>query len=278
MTRRPPPASWRKGKAGDRQLSDTVQVKQDAGVLTLTLNRPDRLNSFNEPMQQALMAGLDRAADDAAVRAVVLTGAGRGFCAGQDLAEVTPGQDLGHTLETRFNPLIRAVRALPKPVLCAVHGVAAGAGANLAFACDIVIAAQSARFLQAFVKIGLIPDAGGTWLLPRLAGDARGRAMAMLGEPVGAPQAEAWGLIWRAVPDDTLTAESIRIATQLAALPTEAMRLIKQAFAASATHTLDQQLDLERDLQREAGHTPDFHEGVRAFLEKRPPTFTGQPR
>ena len=256
-------------------MDDSIISERDGAVLRLTLNRPDRLNSFNAPMQATLMAALATAASDPEIRAVLLTGAGKGFCAGQDLNDISPGQDLGATLETRFNPLIRAIRALPKPVVCAVHGVAAGAGANLALACDIVVAAQSARFMQAFIRIGLIPDAGGTWLLPRLVGDARARAMAMLGEPVPAPQAEAWGLIWRAIPDADLPAESARLATQLAALPTQAMRLIKQAFAASGQNTLDQQLDAERDLQREAGHSPDFAEGVAAFLEKRPPSFTG---
>ena len=256
-------------------MSEAVLLEEDDGVLRLTLNRPERLNSFNHPMQQAMMAALARAAEDPAIRAVMLTGAGRGFCAGQDLNEVAPGQDLGITLQEQFNPLVRAVRNLPKPILCAVHGVAAGAGANLALACDIVIAGSSARFIQAFVKIGLVPDAGGTWLLPRLVGDARARAMAMLGEPVPAPQAEAWGLIWRALPDDELMAEAKRLARQLADLPTQAMRLIKQGFAASGGNSLDQQLDLERDLQREAGRTPDFQEGVTAFLEKRAPRFTG---
>lgn len=248
------------------------------GVLRLTLNRPDRLNSLNGAMHAALREALEQAAGDPAVRAVLLMGAGRGFCAGQDLTEVTPGQDLGETLAVRFNPLIRAVRALPKPVVCAVQGVAAGAGANLALACDIVVAGASARFIQAFVKIGLIPDAGGTWVLPRLVGDARARGMAMLGEPVGAAQAEAWGMVWKMVPDEALEDEAGRVAAQLAALPTQAMRLMKQAFLVSGANTLDAQLDLERDLQSEAGGTPDFAEGVRAFLEKRAAVFSGKAR
>ena len=257
-------------------MDDSVLIERDGAVLRLVLNRPARLNAVTAPMGAAVLAGLRAAAADDAVRAVLLAGAGRSFCAGQDLADVAPGQDLGATLETVFNPIVRAIRAMPKPVVCAVQGVAAGAGANVALACDIVLAGQSARFLQAFIRIGLLPDAGGTWLLPRLAGDARARGMAMLGEPVAAPQAEAWGMIWRCVPDDALAAEAARVAAQLAALPTQAMRLIKQAFAAAGQHTLDQQLDTERDLQREAGATPDCREGIQAFLDKRPPQFTGQ--
>ncbi len=259
-------------------MSEDLLVARRDGVHILTLNRPDRLNAFTKSLHAALAAALDEAAQDAACRAVLLHGAGRGFCAGQDLTEVTPGQDLGETLEVYFNPLIRRLRTMPKPVICAVHGAAAGAGANLAFACDIVLAAASARFQQAFIRIGLIADAGGTWLLPRLAGSARARGMAMLGEPVSARQAEEWGLIWRMVADEALMEEAERLATHLATQPTHAMGLIKRALDASETHTLDQQLDLERDLQREAGSTPDFHEGVQAFLEKRPPRFTGRQR
>ena len=255
-------------------MDDTILAARDGAVLHLTLNRPDRLNAFAGDMAADFVSHLGIAAHDPEIRAVLVTGAGRSFCAGQDLADVVPGQDLGVTLETRFNPIIRAIRALPKPVVCGVHGNAAGAGASLALACDIVLAGQTARFLQAFIRIGLIPDAGGTWLLPRLVGDARARGMAMLGEPVGAPQAEAWGLIWRVTADGDLMAEAMKTAQVLAALPTQAIRLMKQAFAAD--NTLDQQLDLERDLQREAGHTRDFQEGVRAFIEKRPAAFTGQ--
>ena len=258
-------------------MDESVLAETDGGVLKLTLNRPERLNAFAGVMHERLLTELREAGNDPAIRAVLVTGAGRGFCAGQDLSDVGPAPDLGATLERTFNPIIRAIRGLPKPVVCAVHGVAAGAGANIALACDIVLAAQSARFVQAFIRIGLVPDAGGTWLLPRLAGDARARGMAMLGEPVGAAQAEAWGLIWRVVPDDDLMTEATSLARQLAALPTEAIRLMKQAFAHSGQNSLDAQLDVERDLQREAGHAPDFHEGVAAFLEKRPPTFTGRP-
>ena len=257
-------------------MSDDVLVERDGGVLRVTLNRPERMNAVTAAMGAALLDALRQADGDPAVRAVLLCGAGRGFCAGQDLAEVTPGMDLGETLQRVFNPAVRAIRAMPKPVVSAVQGTAAGAGANLALACDVVLAGQSARFLQAFVRIGLMPDAGGTWLLPRLAGDARARGMAMLGEPVTAAQAEAWGMIWRAVADEALGEDAWRVAARLAELPTQAMRLMKQAFAASATQTLDAQLDTERDLQREAGGTPDFREGVAAFLEKRPPRFTGQ--
>ena len=257
-------------------VADDLLVARRDGVHVLTLNRPDRLNALTVSLHAALMEALEAAETDPECRAILLHGAGRGFCAGQDLTEVAPGADLGETLDRRFNPLIRKLHAIAKPVVCAVHGVAAGAGANLALACDIVLAAQSARFLQAFIRLGLLPDAGGTWALPRLAGPARARAMAMLGEPVEAPQAEQWGLIWRAVPDEQLMREAERLAAHLATGPTHAMGLIKRALDAAETNSLDQQLDLERDLQREAGSTPDFAEGVRAFLEKRPARFTGR--
>ncbi len=256
---------------------DELLVARRGGVHVLTLNRPDRLNAFTFALQAALMSALAAAEADPGCRAILLHGAGCGFCAGQDLTMVEPGVDLGDTLERSFNPLVRRLRSLPLPVVCAVHGVAAGAGANLALSCDIVLAGESARFVQSFVKIGLVPDAGGTWTLPRLAGDARARGMAMLGEPVTAAQAAAWGLVWRTLPDDDLLPEAERLAAYLATQPTQAIALTKQALNASAGNSWDVQLDLERDLQRQAGRTPDFREGVAAFLEKRPTIFTGRP-
>ena len=257
-------------------MSDELLVTRRDAVHVLSLNRPDRLNAFNPSMSAALLSALGAAAGDETCRAILLRGEGRGFCSGQDLSAVPEAADLGHLLEIRYAPIIRALRTIPKPVVCAVHGVAAGAGANLAFACDIVVAAQSARFVQAFIRIGLIPDVGGTWFLPRGAGAARARAMAMLGEPVEAPQAEQWGLIWRTFPDDAVMDEAGKLAAQLAALPTHAMGLIKRALDVSETNTLEQQLTVEQELQREAGYTPDFREGMQAFLEKRPPRFAGR--
>ncbi|MFO1049922.1 MAG: 2-(1,2-epoxy-1,2-dihydrophenyl)acetyl-CoA isomerase PaaG [Geminicoccaceae bacterium] len=258
----------------------TVLVSLEAGVLTLTLNRPDKLNSFNEAMHLALRAGFERAAGDATVRAVLLTGAGRGFCAGQDLGDRDPRKggapDLGVTLETFYNPTLRLIRALEKPVVCAVNGVAAGAGANIALACDIVLAARSARFIQAFAKIGLVPDAGGSWSLARILGEPRAKALAMLAEPLDAETAAGWGLIWKAVDDAALLDEARAIAVRLATGPTRGLGLTKRAIQAAATNSLDAQLDLERDLQREAGATADYAEGVTAFLEKRKAEFTGR--
>jgi 2-(1,2-epoxy-1,2-dihydrophenyl)acetyl-CoA isomerase len=263
------------------QQSDTVLVTMDHGVLRLTLNRPDKLNSFNEEMHLALRAAFQRAHDDAAVRAVLLTGAGRGFCAGQDLGDRDPRKggptpDLGHTLETFYNPTLRLIRALEKPVICAVNGVAAGAGANVAFACDIVLAARSAKFIQAFSKIGLIPDAGGSWSLARILGEPRAKALAMTAEPLLAERAAEWGLIWKALDDDQLIGEAETLARSLAEGATRGLGLTKRLIQAASTNSLDQQLDMERDCQREAGRTRDYTEGVTAFLEKRRPGFSGQ--
>jgi 2-(1,2-epoxy-1,2-dihydrophenyl)acetyl-CoA isomerase len=250
------------------------------GYRVITLNRPDRLNSFNESMHVALLATLADAQADESCRSLIVTGAGRGFCAGQDLSDGVyhPGQipDLSITVERFFNPLVRKLRDLRIPVICAVNGVAAGAGANMAFACDIVLAARSAKFIQAFAKLGLVPDAGGTWFLPRLVGPARARALALLAEPVSAEQAAAWGMIWKTIDDASLMEEAHRLASYLATQPTIGLGLIKRALDLSETNTLDQQLDLERDLQGEAGRTPDYMEGATAFFEKRPAKFTGK--
>jgi 2-(1,2-epoxy-1,2-dihydrophenyl)acetyl-CoA isomerase len=255
---------------------ETIQF-EPGPIARITLNRPDRLNSFTVQMHEELRDALANL-DDA--RVLVLGGAGRGFCAGQDLNDraVAPGAavDLGETVEQCWNPLIRTLTSLPQPVIARVNGVAAGAGANIALACDIVVAARSAKFIQSFSAIGLIPDSGGTWALPRVVGQARALGLALTGEPLPAEQAEAWGMIWKAVDDEALDAEVDTIATKLAALPPLGLAAIKQMIRSSWAHTLDQELDLQRDAMQRLGFTADYREGVAAFLEKRTPTFTGR--
>ena len=248
--------------------------------VVITLNRPDKLNAFNEEQCTAFYQALESAADNPDIGAILITGSGRGFCAGQDLGDRDPAKmseppNLGKTIDTFYNPLIRLIRSIPKPIICAVNGVAAGAGANMALSCDIVLAAKSAKFIQAFAKLGLVPDSGGTWMLPRLIGEARAKAIAMTATPVSGEQAEAWGMIWRAVDDDQLMVEALKLLDQFANGPTYGLGLLKQALHASSSNSLDQQLDLERDLQTKAGRSPDYAEGVTAFLQKRPPKFTG---
>ena len=258
-----------------------IQAEQREGVLKLTLDRPEVLNSFNARMAAELSAALELAARDAAVRAVLLTGIGRAFCAGQDLAEVMPdpdgpAADLGDVVARQYNPIVRAIRSTEKPFVCAVNGVAAGAGANIAFACDLVVAAEGATFVQSFSKIGLVPDSGGTWTLPRLVGLQRATWLAMLGEKIDANRAKDWGLIFDVVPAATLSDTTFDLARRLAAMPTRALGLIKRGFNAGATNDLEAQLALEVELQREAGRTEDYAEGVRAFVEKRKPRFQGR--
>ena len=257
-----------------------VLVERRAGYRVITLNRPQRLNAFTEAMHLVLRRAIAEAEEDSDCRALLLTGAGRGFCAGQDLNDrlSKPGETmvLGSALETYYNPFVRKLRALPFPVVAAVNGVAAGAGANIALACDVVLAARSASFVQAFAKIGLVPDCGGTWFLPRLVGAARARALALTGEPLPAEKAEAWGLIWKMVDDGALMAEAHKLCVHFASAPTVGLALTKRVLDESWGNDLDAQLDLERETQRELSLTPDYGEGVRAFLEKRPPVFTGR--
>jgi 2-(1,2-epoxy-1,2-dihydrophenyl)acetyl-CoA isomerase len=255
-------------------------VARDGGVLTLTLNRPEVLNSVTRAMAEALLAALDEARRDDAVRCVVLTGAGRGFCAGQDLAEALPQgdgpmPDIGDFVEACYNPLILAIRSLEKPVLCAVNGTAAGAGANLAFACDLTIAAEEASFVESFAKLGLIPDTGGTFFVPRLVGPQRATGMFFLADKIPAAQAKAWGLIWDVVPGAVLAQTVRELAQALATKATRGFGLTKRALLASAGNTLAQQLAVEAAAMREAGQTADYAEGVRAFLEKRAPVYRG---
>jgi len=252
----------------------------DQSVAAITLNRPDVLNSFNRAMASEVRQALSQAGSDAGVRAVLITGAGRAFCAGQDLAEAMPkdgpAPDLGDIVARGYNPIVRTIRQLDKPVVCAVNGVAAGAGANLAFACDFVLAASDASFIQSFSKIGLVPDTGGTFFLPRLIGMARATALMMLADKVTAQDAVTIGLILRVADGPNLLDEATTLARQLAARPTRGLGLIKRALNASATNGLDEQLALEAQLQAEAGSTADYREGVKAFLEKRAPVFVGR--
>ncbi len=259
-----------------------ILVDLREGYRVVTLNRPQRLNACNEAMLAALNTALSEAEADKSCRALLLTGAGRGFCAGQDLndrlAKAEETTILGGAQEKFYNPLVRQIRALPFPVVAAVNGVAAGAGANIALACDIVLAARSASFIQSFAKIGLVPDSGGTWNLPRLIGPARAHALMLLAEPLPAEKAEAWGMIWKAVDDAALMPEAEKLCAHFASAPTIGLALIKRALDAAWTNDFSAQLDLERDYQREASLTPDYAEGVRAFMEKRPPKFTGRKR
>lgn len=259
---------------------DNILFSIEDGIARLTLNRPDKLNSFTVAMHEEVRQALDQVLADKSVRVLVLTGAGRGFCAGQDLSDraVKPGAaavDLGESVEKYYGPLVRSLRALPIPVICAVNGVAAGAGANLPLACDIVIAAKSASFVEVFCQLGLIPDTGGTYFLPRLLGTARAMALAMLGDKLSAEQAAAWGLIWKCVDDEQLQPETDRLARHFATALTLGLARTKQAIYASPANTLEVQLDLERDLMRELGRSADYQEGVSAFIAKRAPQFTG---
>ncbi|WP_417532611.1 2-(1,2-epoxy-1,2-dihydrophenyl)acetyl-CoA isomerase PaaG [Marinobacterium stanieri] len=260
---------------------ETIEFEITDGVAVLTLNRPDRMNSFNTEMHDEVRDAIKQAKKSEDVRCLLITGNGRGFCAGQDLSDrnVDPNAEmpnLGESIEKNYNPLIRSLQALEMPVICAVNGVAAGAGANIAFACDIVLAARSATFIQAFCKIGLVPDSGGTWTLPRLVGHARAMALSMLGDKISAEQAMAWGMIWKCIDDEALKDEALAMAKQLATQPTKGLALIKRAIQSSWDNSFDEQLDLERDLQTLAGRTEDYREGVSAFMNKRQPTFKGK--
>ena len=266
--------------AREMKVSESILVKDHDTWAELTLNRPDKLNSFNDEMHIALRDALDTALADGK-RAILLTGSGRGFCAGQDLGNRDPAAmeqavDLGQTLENFYNPLIRLIQNAEIPIICAVNGVAAGAGANLAIACDIVLASDNAKFIQSFANVGLVPDAGGTWNLTRLLGPARAKALAMTGEPISAGQAADWGMIWKAVAADELMDTARTLAQQLASGPTSGFALAKKAINAAGTNSLDQQLNLESDFQKICGKSADYAEGVSAFLQKRKPEFEGK--
>jgi 2-(1,2-epoxy-1,2-dihydrophenyl)acetyl-CoA isomerase len=261
-------------------MSETILIEDRDGWFEITLNRPDRLNSFNDEMHLKLKSALDEAVKNNA-RAILLTGAGRGFCAGQDLGDRDPAKmgsapDLSKTLQDFYNPLIRQIRNMNIPVVCAVNGVAAGAGANVALCCDIVVAAKSAKFIQSFAKVGLVPDAGGTWHLTRLLGEARAKALALTAEPISAEKAEDWGLIYKTYHDDTFMDEVRELVSDLAKGPTLGLGKTKELIQAASSNTLDEQLELEAATQKICGESPDYAEGVSAFLQKRAPNFSGQ--
>ena len=260
---------------------ETIEFSITGGVARLVLNRPDRLNSFTVQMHEEVRDALDQLESDKTVRTLLITGAGRGFCAGQDLSDraVSPGGgavDLGESVEKRYNPLIRRLTSLPMPVICAVNGVAAGAGASIAFACDIVLATRSAKFIMSFAKIGLVPDSGGSWTMPRLVGQARALGMALTGDPVTAEQAAEWGLIWQCIEDDELMNDANKLATKFANAPTRGLAETKKLIRGAFTRSLDEQLDLERDQMRALGKSEDYREGVDAFMNKRKPDFKGR--
>ncbi len=260
---------------------ENIKFTINNGIAVLTLNRPEKLNSFTQAMHLEVRAALLAVRSSPTARVLLLTGAGRGFCAGQDLSDraVEPGAegvDLGESVETWYAPLVMALKGLPMPVICAVNGVAAGAGANLALACDIVLAGKSASFVEVFCKLGLIPDTGGTWHLPRLIGHARAMGMALLGEKLTAERAEQWGLIWKCVPDEALMDTAMAMAVHFSTAPTKGLAYTKQALQASYANTLPEQLKLEAMMMRELGYTADYKEGVAAFMGKRPPNFKGE--
>ncbi len=262
-------------------MYETIQFRLLDGIARLTLNRPQRLNSFTASMHAEVADALAQVTTQNGARVLLMTGSGRGFCAGQDLNDraVSPSEapaDLGTSVEQYYNPLIRTLTGLEMPVICAVNGVAAGAGANIAFACDIVLAARSARFIMSFAAIGLIPDSGGTWHLPRAVGLPRALGMALTGDPIPAETAERWGLIWKCIDDADLMAEADALAIRFAAGPTQGLAATKQAIRASSLQTLDAELDHERDLMRRLGGSSDYREGVAAFIGKRSPVFTGR--
>ncbi len=274
--------AWRRGTSYLGKMTYQFIIAGVAdGVLSITLNRPDVLNSFTRAMSRELQDALKLAESDPAIRAVLLTGAGRGFCAGQDLSEVLPEgdgpmPDISEIVRESYNPIIRAIRSLEKPVMCAVNGVAAGAGANLAFACDLTIAADEAVFVESFAKLGLIPDTSGSFFVPRLVGMQRATGMFFLGEKIPAARAKEWGLIWDTEPLVTLTERTGVMARSLAQQATRGFGLTKRALNASFANTLDEQLDVEAMCMQEAGRTADYAEGVRAFLGKRAPVYRGE--